>query len=356
MALADAQHSQSAPSGAFDPFPTFSYSGPLRPAYPLSPRPPIPAHIRRPNYAREEAVRPRVFGLFPLDLGYWMSRAAFWWELFSSRTIRINTAADQEGVRKAAILGREVLMAVAAAAKPGVTTDELDKICFEEAIKRDTYPSPLGYHGYPKSVCTSVNEVICHGIPDQRPLEDGDVLNIDVTLYHHGYHGDLNGTFPIGPKAENDEDKMRLIRTARECLDAAIAICGPGVPYAEIGKVIQPLAESRGCAVVKNYTGHGIGRFFHGAPTVFHHKTKKAWGTMQPGHIFTIEPMVNLGSNWKDLSWPDDWTVSTVDGAHSAAAEETLLITEHGVEIMTAEGGPKVLDTREERKRRGLLD
>ncbi|KAE8211283.1 hypothetical protein CF327_g4948 [Tilletia walkeri] len=353
MAVTEKQNERSTDSAVFDPFPTFTYSGSVRPAYPLSPRPQIPAHIRRPNYAREEA-------------------------LFSSRNIRVNTAADQEGVRKAAILGREVLMAVAAAAKPGVTTDELDKICFEEAIKRDTYPSPLGYHGYPKSVCTSVNEVICHGIPDQRPLEDGDTLNIgelehgrsrmslhlltlisaqlseDVTLYHNGYHGDLNATFPIGPKAEKDEEKMLLIRTARECLDAAIAICGPGVPFAEIGKVIQPLAESRGCAVVKNYTGHGIGRFFHGAPTVFHHRTKKAWGTMQPGHIFTIEPMINLGSNWKDLSWPDDWTVSTVDGAHSAAAEETLLITEHGVEILTAEGGPKVLDTREERKKRGL--
>ncbi|KAE8216986.1 hypothetical protein CF319_g8815 [Tilletia indica] len=354
MAVTEKQNERSTDSAVFDPFPTFTYSGSVRPAYPLSPRPQIPAHIRRPNYAREEAVRSYVFGLLRLDVGFWMSRAAFWWELFSSRNIRVNTAADQEGVRKAAILGREVLMAVAAAAKPGVTTDELDKICFEEAIKRDTYPSPLGYHGYPKSVCTSVNEVICHGIPDQRPLEDGDTLNIDVTLYHNGYHGDLNATFPIGPKAENDEEKMLLIRTARECLDAAIAICGPGVPFAEIGKVIQPLAESRGCAVVKNYTGHGIGRFFHGAPTVFHHRTKKAWGTMQPGHIFTIEPMINLGSNWKDLSWPDDWTVSTVDGAHSAAAEETLLITEHGVEILTAEGGPKVLDTREERKKRGL--
>ncbi|KAE8269304.1 hypothetical protein A4X09_0g3027 [Tilletia walkeri] len=330
MAVTEKQNERSTDSAVFDPFPTFTYSGSVRPAYPLSPRPQIPAHIRRPNYAREEA-------------------------LFSSRNIRVNTAADQEGVRKAAILGREVLMAVAAAAKPGVTTDELDKICFEEAIKRDTYPSPLGYHGYPKSVCTSVNEVICHGIPDQRPLEDGDTLNIDVTLYHNVLFPLIrNATFPIGPKAENDEEKMLLIRTARECLDAAIAICGPGVPFAEIGKVIQPLAESRGCAVVKNYTGHGIGRFFHGAPTVFHHRTKKAWGTMQPGHIFTIEPMINLGSNWKDLSWPDDWTVSTVDGAHSAAAEETLLITEHGVEILTAEGGPKVLDTREERKKRGL--
>ncbi|KAK0568319.1 Methionine aminopeptidase 1 [Tilletia horrida] len=333
---------QSQQQAPFDPFPSFQYSGSIRPAYPLSPKPDIPPTIRRPNYAREEAVRLPWFT--SIDLAPWIASAALWWEFMSSRTIRVNPPADQEGVRKAAILAREVLMEILAAAKPGVTTDELDKICFQGAIKRDTYPSPLGYHGYPKSVCTSVNEIICHGIPDRRPLEDGDVLNVGT-----------NATIPIGPKCENDEAKMRLIRTARDCLDAAIAICGPGVPFAEIGKVIQPLAESRGCSVVKNYTGHGIGRVFHGAPTIFHHKTKKSYGVMQPGHIFTIEPMINLGPSWKDLSWPDDWTVATTDGAPSAAAEETLLITDTGVEILTAEGGPKVLDTREARKARGLL-
>jgi methionyl aminopeptidase len=174
----------------------------------------------------------------------------------------------------------------------------------------------------------------------------------DVTLYHHGFHGDLNATFPVGAKAESDERSMQLIKTARECLDAAIAICGPGVPYAEIGRVIQPLAESKGFAVVKKYTGHGISNVFHSAPTVYHHRTKKAYGIMQVGHIFTIEPMLNVGDEWRDLSWPDDWTVSTIDGANSAAAEETLLITETGVEILTAKGGSKVIDTRENRKKR----
>lgn len=180
-------------------------------------------------------------------------------------------------------------------------------------------------------------------------MEDGDILNIDVTLYHKGYHGDLNATFPIGEKGTADVDSMKLIRVARECLDAAIAICGPDVPYGEIGRVIQPLAEAQGCAVVKNYTGHGISNCFHAAPTIFHHATKKAYGIMKPGHIFTIEPMLNLGSEWRDLSWPDDWTVTTVDGARSAAAEETLLITETGVEILTAKGGPKHIDTTERR-------
>lgn len=194
----------------------------------------------------------------------------------SSRNIKVNSQKDQDGVRKAAKLAREVLEIAASKIAPGVTTDEIDKVVFDEAIKRDCYPSPLGYHGYPKSVCTSVNEIICHGIPDQRPLQDGDIINLgeyslghgwragkrltessiehfqlDVTLYHRGYHGDLNATYPVGPKAEANEADMLLIKTARECLDAAIAICGPGVPFAEIGRVIQPMAEAKGCAVVK---------------------------------------------------------------------------------------------------------
>ena len=159
-----------------------------------------------------------------------------------------------------------------------------------------------------------------------------------------------NATYTVGPKAEANEDAVKLIKTARSCLDAAIALCGPGIPSGAIGHVIQPLAEARGCAVVKRYTGHGIGRFFHGAPTIFHHRTKKAYGVMQPGHIFTIEPMLNLGDNWRDVSWPDDWTVATVDGAWSAAAEETLLITENGVEVLTAQGGPKKYDTTKRRQ------
>ncbi|PWN49390.1 methionine aminopeptidase [Violaceomyces palustris] len=322
----------------FDPFetyPGFKYAGEVRACYPLSPKPKIPPTIRRPNYARE-GVRA------------WLT---FWWQLLESRKIRVNPKEDQDGVRKAAILARQVLEIAASNVRPGITTDEIDKIVFEEAIKRDCYPSPLGYHGYPKSVCTSVNEVICHGIPDQRRLEDGDIVNLDVTLYHHGFHGDLNGTYLVGEKAERNPDAVNLIKTARDCLDEAISICGPGVPYAEIGRVIQPLAESRGTAVVRSLCGHGIGRVFHGAPNVWHHRTKKSYGIMQPGHIFTIEPMINLGNDFRDVSWPDDWTVSTVDGAWSAAAEETLLITEDGVEVLTAKGGPKKYDTTERRER-----
>lgn len=277
----------------------------------------------------------------------------------TSRNIRVNSKEDCDAVRNVSILAREVLMLAKDAIKTGVPTDEIDKVVFREAIKRDCYPSPLKYHGYPKSVCTSVNEVICHGIPDRRPLQATDIINIDVTLYHKGFHGDLNATWPVDPNAHTpDSPSLKLIRVARECLDKAIAICGPGVPYGEIGKIIQPHAEENGFGVVKRYTGHGVGKVFHGAPTVFHVKTKKAWGIMEVGHIFTIEPMISatpppVGSG--DLSWPDDWTVTTTDGAWSAAAEETLLITPNGVEILTAEGGPRVLDTRAERDSRGLL-
>lgn len=204
----------------------------------------------------------------------------------SSRNIKINDEEETAGVRKAAILAREVLMLARDAIKVGVTTDEIDKIVFREAIKRDCYPSPLNYHGYPKSVCTSVNECVCHGIPDKRPLQGSDIINIDVTLYHKGYHGDLNATWPVDPALHPaDAPSSKLIRVARECLDKAIAICGPGVPYGEVGAVIQPHAEENGFGVVKNYTGHGVGKVFHGAPTIFHHKTKKSRGIMEVGHV-----------------------------------------------------------------------
>lgn len=207
----------------------------------------------------------------------------------SSRNIKINSPQDCEGVRKASILARQVLTLALEAVKTGITTDEIDKLVFREAIKRDCYPSPLGYHGYPKSVCTSVNEVICHGIPDRRPLQGSDVINIDVTLYHKGYHGDLNATRPVDPTLHPPESSSaKLIRVARECLDRSIAICGPGVPYGEVGKIIQPHAEENGFGVVKNYTGHGVGKVFHGAPTIFHHKTKKSWGIMEVGHVSRV--------------------------------------------------------------------
>lgn len=231
-------------------------------------------------------------------------------------------------------LGREVLDLAASHIRPGVTTDEIDEVVHNACIERNSYPSPLNYRGFPKSVCTSVNECICHGIPDQRKLREGDIINIDISLYHDGFHADLNETYAVG---EIDEESKKLIRVTRECLDDAIALCKPGTLFRDIGKAIEPKARANGCATVRNYTGHGINDLFHGSPSnIPHYAKNKAVGTMKPGMCFTIEPMINLGSNWDTVHWPDNWTATTVDGRRSAQFEETLLITETGVEILTA--------------------
>ncbi|KAG9103051.1 Methionine aminopeptidase 1 [Ceratobasidium sp. 370] len=252
--------------------------------------------------------------------------AAIPFKLRNALSIKILTPEEQESMRVSCRLAREVLDIAAAAIRPGITTDhqmvdELDAIVHEETIKRGAYPSPLNYRGFPKSLCTSVNEVICHGIPDQRKLEEGDIINLDVSLYYKDFHSDLNETYPVG---KISEDSKKLIRTTRKCLDAAIAICKPGALFRDIGKAI----------VVRSYTGHGIHNLFHPAPTIPHYAKNKATGTMKPGM------MINLGSSWEDTHWPDNWTAVTVDGARSAQFEETLLITETGVEILTA-GKPR---------------
>ncbi|CAE6342308.1 unnamed protein product [Rhizoctonia solani] len=235
-------------------------------------------------------------------------------------------------------LGREVLDIAAAAIRPGITTDEIDAIVHEETIKRGAYPSTLNYREFPKSLCTSVNEVICHGIPDQRKLEDGDIINLDISLYYKGFHADLNETYPVG---QISEESTKLIRTTRQCLDAAIAICKPGTLFRDLGKVIEPIARAQGCSVVRSYTGHGIHHLFHGAPNnIAHYAKNKVAGIMKPGMCFTIEPMINLGPSWDVDHWPDGWTAVTVDGKRSAQFEETLLITETGAEVLTA-GKPR---------------
>ncbi|KAF8744445.1 Methionine aminopeptidase, partial [Rhizoctonia solani] len=252
-------------------------------------------------------------------------------------------------------LGREVLDIAAAAIRPGITTDEIDAIVHEETIKRGAYPSTLNYREFPKSLCTSVNEVICHGIPDQRKLEDGDIINLGRNVYsaylltelmirHHlivqrqGFHADLNETYPVG---QISEESTKLIRTTRQCLDAAIAICKPGTLFRDLGKVIEPIARAQGCSVVRSYTGHGIHHLFHGAPNnIAHYAKNKVAGIMKPGMCFTIEPMINLGPSWDVDHWPDGWTAVTVDGKRSAQFEETLLITETGAEVLTA-GKPR---------------
>ena len=180
-----------------------------------------------------------------------------------------------------------------------------------------SYPSPLNYCHFPKSLCTSVNEVICHGIPDARPLRDGDILNLDVTLYHGGFHGDLNETYYVGPSALADAESIRVVETARECLDQAIKLVKPGMLFRDPGNVIEKHAKSKGCSVIKTYVGHGVNQLVHTAPNVPHYAKNKAVGEAKPGMTFTIEPMISLGT-YKDKTWPDNWTSVTQDGSRSA--------------------------------------
>ncbi|PPR04919.1 hypothetical protein CVT24_007163 [Panaeolus cyanescens] len=299
--------------GTYNPFPSFNFTGSMRPVYPLSPKRKVPDHIPRPEYAADG--KPRM-------------------ELKTAGDPpKILTKEEQEKMRVSCKLGREVLDITAAAIKPGITTDELDEIAHNACIERNAYPSPLNYRNFPKSICTSINEVICHGIPDKRKLKEGDIINIDVSIYYDGFHADLNETYPVG---KIDEDSQKLIRTTREALDAAIKICKPGALFRDIGKAIEPVARANGCAVVRTFVGHGVNELFHCSPNYIPHYAKnKAIGTMKPGMTFTIEPMLNLGTNWQDVHWPDDWTATTADGKRSAQFEDTLLITETGVEILT---------------------
>ncbi|KKA26786.1 hypothetical protein TD95_003159 [Thielaviopsis punctulata] len=311
--------------GTFNPFPTFSYSGSLRPLYPLSPHRTVPKSIPHPDWAYDGIPKYNRSMLRP-------------------NRIEILDKKGQDSMRKVCRLAREVLDIAAAAAVPGVTTDYIDEVVHKACIERNSYPSPLNYNHFPKSVCTSPNEVICHGIPDQRVLQDGDILNIDVTLYHEGYHGDLNETYYIGDKAKADPDSVRVTECARECLDLAIKAVKPGVLFREFGNIIEEHAKSRDCSVIRTYCGHGINKLFHCPPNIPHYAKNKTIGEAKPGMTFTIEPMVALGK-YRDITWPDNWTSTTIDGKRTAQFEHTLLVTEEGVEILTARlptspGGP----------------
>jgi methionyl aminopeptidase len=234
-------------------------------------------------------------------------------------------------MRRAGRAAAQVLQAVGAAVAPGVTTDELDALAHEECIKRGGYPSPLNYMGYPKSLCTSVNEVICHGIPDSRPLRDGDIVNLDVTIYLEGVHGDTNATFCVG---QVDKASRHLIKVTEECLELGIAAVRPGRPLSDIGLAIEAHASRHHLGVVRAFVGHGIGTAFHSPPTVLHYFDPSATTLMVPGMTFTIEPMITQG-DWRHVTWDDGWTAVTVDGSRSAQFEHTLVVTDDGVEVLT---------------------
>jgi methionyl aminopeptidase len=275
----------------------------------ISPRREVPDHITRPPYALDPKGRPGV-----------------------RESGAPKDAETLEKMRRAGRAAAEVLQVVGAAVRPGITTDELDAIAHAECIARGGYPSPLGYNGFPKSLCTSINEVICHGIPDSTALKDGDIINLDVTIYLDGVHGDTNATFLVG---DVDEASRRLVEVTRECLDKGIAAVRPGAQVRDIGKAIQAHAEGQGYGVVRAFVGHGIGRAFHSEPQVYHYDNPSARQVLEPGMTFTIEPMITIG-DWHHEMWNDGWTAVTADRSRTAQFEHTLVVTDTGAEVLTA--------------------
>jgi methionyl aminopeptidase len=272
----------------------------------LSPTRSVPAHIPRPEYVGRKGPKPY-------------------------EGPEVQTAETIEKMRIASRIAARAMDAAAAAIAPGVTTDELDRIAHAYMCDHDAYPSDLGYRGFPKSICTSVNEVICHGIPDSTVLQDGDIVNLDVTAFIHGVHGDLNATYLVG---DVDEESELLVERTREATRRGIAAVKPGRQINVIGRVIESYAKRFGYGVVRDFTGHGINTSFHSGLIVPHYDSPYATTVMQPGMTFTIEPMLTLGTYQHDM-WPDGWTVVTKDRKRTAQFEHTLVVTDDGAEVLT---------------------
>jgi methionyl aminopeptidase len=241
-----------------------------------------------------------------------------------------------ERMRVAGAGAKDILRRAGEMVRPGITTDEIDIFVHDACIAMGGYPSPLNYHGYPKSVCTSVNEVICHGIPDSRVLEDGDVINLDVTIYLNGVHGDTNATFAVGNISQQDKDLMAV---TEECMWHGIEVVKPGVMINEIGRAIEVHAKKHKYGVVRAFIGHGIGENFHTDIQVLHYYDPRNTMILREGMTFTIEPMITLSGETRHKMWDDDWTAVTADGSRTAQYEHTMVVTKDGVEILTGGAG-----------------
>ncbi|MQA04245.1 MAG: type I methionyl aminopeptidase [Streptosporangiales bacterium] len=271
----------------------------------LSPTRDVPAHIPRPEYVGKPAP-----------------------------TLGESDVKDAETVERMRVAGRiaaQALQEMGKHVQPGTTTDELDRVGHEFLCDHDAYPSTLGYRAYPKSICTSLNEVICHGIPDSTVIADGDIVNIDVTAYIGGVHGDTNATFLAG---DVDEESRLLVERAHEALRRGIRAVAPGRALNVVGRVIESYARRFGYGVVRDFTGHGIGTTFHSGLIVPHYDNPQLDVVIETGMTFTIEPMITLGTHEWHM-WDDDWTVVTRDGRRTAQFEHTILVTDEGTEILT---------------------
>jgi methionyl aminopeptidase len=282
-------------------------TAPLRPGT-VSARLPVPASIVRPHYVGAKPGTPADF-----------------------EDAMVKDAGTIARMRVAGRIAADALVQVGRQVAPGVTTDELDRIGHDYLVAQGAYPSTLGYKGFPKSLCTSVNEVICHGIPDDRPLHDGDVVKVDITAFIGGVHGDTCATFYAG---DVSDEVRNLGERTREAMLRGINAVRPGRPISVIGRVIESYAKRFGYGVIRDYTGHGVGPSFHTKPTILHYDEPRATTIMQPGMTFTVEPMLSLGG-YEWFAWDDDWTILTRDGSWVAQWEHTVAVSEDGAEILT---------------------
>lgn len=303
MALSKHSH---ATSSRLDGMPKNPASGHLIPGS-LTPQRKVPSAIAQPEYVGKKAPSKNTVG-------------------------DVYNAEEIERISIASRIAANAIEAVGSAIQPGVTTDELDAIGHEYVISHDAYPSCLGYRGFPKSICTSINEVICHGIPDDTVLEEGDIVNIDITAYIGGMHGDTNRTFMVGQASTEVTD---LVERTHESMMRGIKAVAPGREVNVIGRAIEAYAKRFGYGVVRDFTGHGVGRAFHTGLIIPHYDASGRYDdVIEPGMVFTIEPMLTLGTHEWDI-WADDWTVTTKDKSWTAQFEHTLVVTERGAEILT---------------------